>query len=1212
MFSQWRSKRHFPMDTAQSAAPSTSQLGSAPEADSARPTVAKAFGRAGMAAKFRPSTREGATGSRSPMSFAAGPRSTSRGANSLEFGGGVVPDDDSHPHSDLSSDADQGDSAKHTQHSRLASIGSLGSFEDFRSIIAFSSASSPLDESPALTNSTSYSSPDFASIAPVAKNKPQPPLPPPPLVTKPQLGVAAAAAATAAATAAAPRSPRKPVPTLGALAADEPAHLRPQSTGVQRRSVAPSVPESVSQPGSSQLASEEFHSNAHSMSSTDALRKLEDSIRDGPGRQATFGLGIVSHEDAGAAGRRHTKTSSDMSGHSSGDSWGRTSFGRDPLRLLADSDANADGPARAASLASSKTQKTQVSDSGHSTNTAETSTDIHDSDQLSTIKERTESPESVLKRHISMDSGFSRSINAEFSDARTSRASGSSTGSELQSAASQNAPRRDRGRAEKGVSASLQAQTAVNGIGSPTFGFRQRHTSHSSAVNELLPPLELEAAEFKPHSRSASTASSSKSTKSRLAPAEPAIAGLRRGSAGAVGKERKMRPTALVLNHTALSAMSPLSPSGLSFKGLASPGKPRAPPPSAPPTEPLPPIPNTPCVGSKSPHPLQRSGSWGQEAGGEDSDPDPLNTPKGVRSPETAQAALERTDNARAETAVVDRSEDRIDRSSTEHEPKVSMEGAGAATVAVAQVATRVSPQPVRRPSKAGGSGAAQALQDATGSSSIVQATAAATPSASTPTPAEQEEIVAHDAASVVDAGMERTTPLPSQTPMQGRRAATTEKPVRAAAPPPSAWPARRTTSAATPTAAGSGFDSKAGSEAGHGRMEERHGAESVASCHSTFSTISDRRREIMHDREVLLKQLGESERQEILRRTEGRFAGAFNEVAQAFRQLQADKVLLEQIVREKTPLSGVGANNEMLSSYLSTMNAKLEHSNGEIRKLLDLLEQQREVIEQMLATHQLERETYEEDVERLRGALAEAQAEVDRQQTAMVRLNEELTRAHAATVQANAEAMRSRATLVEEARKRDKVVQLLRHAKERLREVETETLAPQSERSHEGAVGDEAGAESEVAVLRRMLEERDGEIAALRLGHADAVMQEADDASVVEEAEPSNGAEEIERLRAQVADQKEREKQIRAAYVYVRDELRKANLERRRSSASSIVTPPSSAAQRARRSPMDKEAEEATPVKLKRLSLPVVARVDAAQQRQVGMARHVNWTPPA
>jgi hypothetical protein len=1060
---------------------------------------------------------------------------------------------------------------------------------------------------------------------------------------------------------------------LGALAADEPAHLRPQSTGVQRRSVGPSVPESVSQPGSSQLASEEFHSNAHSMSSTDALRKLEDSIRDGPGRQATFGLGIVSHEDAGAAGRRHTKTSSDMSGHSSGDSWGRTSFGRDPLRLLADSDANADGPARAASLASSKTQKTQVSDSGHSTNTAETSTDIHDSDQLSTIKERTESPESVLKRHISMDSGFSRSINAEFSDARTSRASGSSTGSELQSAASQNAPRRDRGRADKGVSASLQAQTAVNGIGSPTFGFRQRHTSHSSAVNELLPPLELEAAEFKPHSRSASTASSSKSTKSRLAPAEPAIAGLRRGSAGvvstagaptrsiaepytaplpsmpfptststpifhasfastaaqasepntpnlaydaalakAVGKERKMRPTALVLNHTALSAMSPLSPSGLSFKGLASPGKPRAPPPSAPPTEPLPPIPNTPCVGSKSPHPLQRSGSWGQEASDEFSDPDPLNTPKGVRSPETAQTALERTDNARAETAVEDRSEVRIDRTSTEHEPKASMEGAGAATVAVAQVATRVSPQPVRRPSKAGGSGAAQALQDATGSSSIVQATAAATPSASTPTPAEQEESVAHDAASVVDAGMERSTPLPSQTPMQGRRAATTEKPVRAAAPPPSAWPARRTTSAATPTAAGSGIDSKAGSEAGHGRMEERHGAESVASCHSTFSTISDRRREIMHDREVLLKQLGESERQEILRRTEGRFAGAFNEVAQAFRQLQADKVLLEQIVREKTPLSGVGANNEMLSSYLSTMNAKLEHSNGEIRKLLDLLEQQREVIEQMLATHQLERETYEEDVERLRGALGEAHAEVDRQQTAMVRLNEELARAHAATVQANAEAMRSRATLVEEARKRDKVVQLLRHAKERLREVETETLAPQSERSHEGAVGDEAGAESEVAMLRRMLEERDGEIAALRLGHADAVMQEADDASVVEEAEPSNGAEEIERLRAQVADQKEREKQIRAAYVYVRDELRKANLERRRSSASSIVTPPSSAAQRARRSPMDKEAEEATPVKLKRLSLPVVARVDAAQQRQVGMARHVNWTPPA
>uniref|UniRef100_V5EH18 Uncharacterized protein n=1 Tax=Kalmanozyma brasiliensis (strain GHG001) TaxID=1365824 RepID=V5EH18_KALBG len=388
------------------------------------------------------------------------------------------------------------------------------------------------------------------------------------------------------------------------------------------------------------------------------------------------------------------------------------------------------------------------------------------------------------------------------------------------------------------------------------------------------------------------------------------------------------------------------------------------------------------------------------------------------------------------------------------------------------------------------------------------------------------------------------------------RRAIATEKPSR---PPPSAWNGRKVTSTASVSNTSDAADS---SELGHGRLEDpRGGAESVASCHSNFSSISNRRREVLADKEALLNALSEPSRQEVLRRTEGRFAGAFGEVARAFRQLQADKTMLEQIVREKTPLSGVGDTNEMLSGHLSKMNAKLEQNGAEIRKLLDLLEQQREVMEQMMATHQLEKDAYEDEVSHLHRVLDEAEAEVDHHRAHVLKLNEELVKAHTGIAQANADATRARTMLTEEARKREKVVQLLRQAKDRLREVESD-----NDRSVDGAdverlspeVHRASSSENEVAQLRRMLEDRDQEIASLRLSHADAAMHhDADDSLSIGHDSTSTPAEEIARLRAQLTEQRSREKQIRTAYVSVREELRKVNLERRRSSAGRLTLSP-------------------------------------------------------
>ncbi|KAJ1030413.1 hypothetical protein NDA16_001322 [Ustilago loliicola] len=1149
----------------------------------------KAFGgRVGIGSKgpkFRPGTRDGSGGARSPMSFAAGPRSSSRRGNSLEFGGGVVPDD-SHSEADpsdssaspvtpqhiastdsKSSTASLGQtdvnttstSSRHTNaapqqqqhseqkdtHARLESIDTLGSFEDFRSLIAFSSPSNLLDESPALTTSTDLSSPEFA--APVAvttakdkplplvmSNKPQPPIPTP-VETEVAPATSSSNHANAAQSFRAP--PKRVAVKLNSTSADEPMHLRPQSNAVQRRSTASSLPESVSQPGSSQLASEEFHSPSRKTSNvTDAMRRLEESIQQGPASTAKFGLGIISPEDAHPANntanrpinntaairnslstRRNTKTSSDMSSRSSAESWGRTSFGRDALRMLIDSE-NAIEAEKPASLASNKTQKTYVSDSGHSTNTAETSTDLHDSDQLSTIKERTESPESVLKRHISMELGLSQS------DARTSRISASSARSEAYRTASPE-PRLFRtleaanslGRvdARRGSDKELTSlsKAAVNGIGSPTFGFRQRKTSsQSSAANELLPPLDLDAPEYSAHGRRGSSASS---TYTRKGPIDlSVIAGLRRGSAG-------------VLSSTPGSRLA-----------------------AEPYTAPLP---SLPFPASSSAPLLQASMA---RSAAQSSEP---NTPNLVYEAALAKAVGKQRKSRPAALAL---NLSALSALSAFPSNGSLMSPNNLAFMGLASPGKPRAPPPSAPPTE--------------------------------PLPP-----------------IPNTPSLASKSPNPLQRSG--------------AWNARKATSVATHGDSDSASVTNSTTDANASRSEMsrgdlRDGANSVASCHSTFSSISDRRREILSDKEALLGQLNESTRQEILRRTEGRFAGAFNEVATAFRQLQADKLLLEQIVREKTPLSGVGTNNEQLSNYLSTMNAKLDHSNAEIRKLLDLLEQQREVIEQLLATHQLEKETLQEDVERLHEALTQVEAEAERNRDTVIRLNAELTRAHAATVQANAEAMRARTTLVEESRKREKVVVLLRQAKERLREVETEDL---SSSSAPGARGkdDESEKYAELASLRKLLEERDAEIASLRLSHADAVMQESStayDASSIshqdnpapappptdDSASPCAASDEVARLREQIAEQKEREKQIRTAYVYVRDELRKANTDRRRSSitvhhatpTSSTLAPSLSARRNADQEALQEvlsaeKGQGETPVKLKRLSLPIVAR---------------------
>ncbi|GAC97826.1 hypothetical protein PHSY_005414 [Pseudozyma hubeiensis SY62] len=1333
-----------------------------------RPTGVKGFSKVviGKGGILRPSTRDGSAGTPSPMSFAAGPRASNRASNALEFGGGVVPDDSD-------SDADLSDSSMSpvtpqyltntsrkqpetstaavssvenaaflsnsqahdarqksiVAHARLGSIDLAGGFEDFRSLIAFPSSPNLLKESPALTASPTLSTPDFAATVASTSNtdkatipyslaeKPQPPIPTSSLSTaKPRLLSSADIATTNIIKAV--RTPSKKAShKTHQISAEEFAAVGRSLDSARRTSNASSVPESVSQCGSSQLACEEFRPPARDAAATGSMRSLEGGETRDSETTPTWGLGISSVGEQGPAApsstdrvthaalrrsnstHRHIRTGSELSGHSSADSWGRGPPARDSFRMFFDADKIGDLH-KTASSSSSKTQRTYVSDSGHSTATAETSTDMHDLDQLSPIKERTESPESTRHRRKPSNSGSDRSSQAASFGMRntgTLAASAVSGRSPIASPQPSQARVRDRlpslseareaGKTHERSGAHSPLQSAINDLESPRSFSHRTSSTRSATLDGLLPPLELDSPLLKAHTRSASNSSWTYARK--FSSQQYAVNESRRGSADAVsptntsrlpsgiyttplpsapfppakaqasvpttpnlaydaalskatGKQRKNRPAALALDHAALSAFAPNgagpSPTNINFKGLASPGRLRAPPPSAPPCEPLPPIPNTPSLVPKSPGLRLRTGSWATPLASEPADavdatlslvtptqtrsssfsreaqmqeyPSKARKPSdlsllssraGAQPPLVSESATQSDSAAPIKNKAHDADRHRLAVTSAAgkgsiRSPTVASTDEGLdsiATVTVAQTATRASSQPMRWSSNKKGTNAPETNKSA---APLVVAIEHADGQIVSPV---IKPIDLQEAGQVNAAHIDTQTPPssavlnhvldPDNTPQLGtsrpsqpaiHRASAADKAVR---PPPSAWNSRSIASTALRDSAPS--ESKS-SDVGHdGYDESRAGAGSVASCHSTTSNISDRRHEILQDREALLGALSESSRKEIIKRTEGRFAGAFGEVARAFRQLQADKEQLEQMLRKKTTLDGSGTNKEVQSISVSTLTAKLDHSNAEIRKLLDLLEQQREVMEQMMATHQLQRETYDEDLSHLNQALDEAQDEAEHHRAQVVKLNAELAKAHASMVQANAEAMRARASLAEESRKRENAVALLRQAKERLKEVETEQQQQSQQRFRQDSEGVESlsddsprvstllrdpsdthppsSSESEVAQLRRMLAERDAEISSLRLSHTDSLLQNhqlADDSHSTSHGSAlhDDPSEQVDRLRTQLLEQRERERHIRSAYLHVRDELRKVNDERRRSSTASLGTPTS------------------------------------------------------
>lgn len=340
----------------------------------------------------------------------------------------------------------------------------------------------------------------------------------------------------------------------------------------------------------------------------------------------------------------------------------------------------------------------------------------------------------------------------------------------------------------------------------------------------------------------------------------------------------------------------------------------------------------------------------------------------------------------------------------------------------------------------------------------------------------------------------------------------------------------------------------------------------------------------------------------ERIKRTEDRFAGAFGEIALAFKQLQAEKRTLEKIIRATTPLDGLGNNGESLAEYLTVMSAKLDVSTNEIKKLLDLLDQQRSVMDYMVDTHKLEMEAHNAEMEDLKDDFDAVCEEADTHRDNAIQLTEELDKAHHNAILARAETLRFKTQYDEAVSRKDKSVRLLQKAREDITRLKGEKGKEiEGSSSHDRSIGelstdvgsvddisDAARPESRIAALEKELAEAKALNAQLQGQGQSGERNESPGRSIISPAQMSE-LEDIERerdalrekslqqekdlseLRAQIAlsgghsnddklinslpaaredqvrllmqqmsEQRTREAQIRKAYRQLRDDLRK------------------------------------------------------------------------
>ncbi|KAK0544779.1 hypothetical protein OC846_005934 [Tilletia horrida] len=229
----------------------------------------------------------------------------------------------------------------------------------------------------------------------------------------------------------------------------------------------------------------------------------------------------------------------------------------------------------------------------------------------------------------------------------------------------------------------------------------------------------------------------------------------------------------------------------------------------------------------------------------------------------------------------------------------------------------------------------------------------------------------------------------------------------------------------------------------GSGRAGSSQAGPKILTRRASDLNLQSRRNEMEEDREIVKG--APQQRAVILKKAETRFAGAFTEVAQAFKQLQAEKRTLENIIRATTPLDGLGDQGQ-LSEYLRSMTAKVASSEEEIRKLLELLEQQRAVMDYMLETHERETDAHYDQVDELHVQLDILTEEAETHRANCVQLTAELERAHNECVSARSDVLKLRAAVQQETSKCEQAMTLLRALQRQMKDSEKSSKQTKNE----------------------------------------------------------------------------------------------------------------------------------------------------------------------
>ncbi|KAI6162251.1 hypothetical protein EDD17DRAFT_1886404 [Pisolithus thermaeus] len=157
-----------------------------------------------------------------------------------------------------------------------------------------------------------------------------------------------------------------------------------------------------------------------------------------------------------------------------------------------------------------------------------------------------------------------------------------------------------------------------------------------------------------------------------------------------------------------------------------------------------------------------------------------------------------------------------------------------------------------------------------------------------------------------------------------------------------------------------------------------------------------------------------------------------FTDMSTSFKKLQAERLAMDALVRELTPLQDI-RNVAALRDYFSNMNMKLELSQDELQRLGGKLTRQEERIEELRDVHRLEIASHLDQVEKLKQQLAEAEVLISASQASASQTEEEEAKKKTEIAQLNAEVSKARETAKEEEEKRVKAVSLLKTVRQKL-----------------------------------------------------------------------------------------------------------------------------------------------------------------------------------